>query len=139
VCFAVGILGLGRRCLIAWLGIPALLWLLLVPKPVLLEGEVWRAESPYNLLRVIRHENLVWLVLNDTRYFHTIRNLKDVWTGYFTISSRRVHSWFRDGRFWSWDGRGGTIAATLAVAPDIQVDGVEIDPKVVEAEFSFSG
>ena len=140
VCFAVGILGLGRRCLSAWLGIPALLWLLLVPKPVLVEGEVWRAESPYNLLRVMHHENLIWLVLNDARYFHTVRNLKDVWTGYF-------HDVFAMGPLLVPGrsllvlgmGGGGTIATTRAVAPDIQVDGVEIDPKVVEAGILFFG
>jgi len=140
VCLAVGILGLGRRWLIAWLGIPALVWLLLVPKPVLVEGELWRAESPYNLLRVMRHENLIWLVLNDARYFHTVRNLKDVWTGYF-------HDVFATGPLLVTGrsllvlgmGGGGPIAITRAVAPDIQVDAVEIDPKVVEAGILFFG
>jgi spermidine synthase len=140
VCFAVGILGLGWRFLVAWLGIPVLLWLFLVPKPAMVEGEVWRADSPYNLLRVVRHENLIWLVLNDARYFHTIRNLNGVWTGYF-------HDLFATGPLLVPGrsllvlgmGGGGTIASTRAVAPDIQVDGVEIDPKVVEAGVLFFG
>ena len=140
VCFAVGISGLGPRFLISWVSVPALFWLFLLPKPVLLEGEMWRAESPYNVLRVMRNENLVWLVLNDARYFHTICNLKGVWTGYF-------HDFFAMGPLLVPGrsllvlgmGGGGTIATTRAVAPDIQVDGVEIDPKVVEAGVLFFG
>ncbi len=110
------------------------------PGEQLLRGEIWRAESAHNLARVFRFGNYLGLALNDTRYYQTIRNLDSPWSGLvfddfalgpLLVPARRLLVLGMGG--------GASIAATRAVVPEIEVDAVEIDAKVVEAATRFFG
>jgi len=136
----MGGLGLAARRRLALAALLPVVALPLAPKSKLAPGEVWRTESAYNLVRVIHHENLLWLVLNDARYFQTIRGVTETWSGYYVddfalgpllVPARRLLVLGMGG--------GGSILSTRAVAPDIEVDAVEIDRQVVEAGLRFFG
>ena len=101
---------------------------------------LWAAESPYNLVRVVRNGRLLLLKLNNSMGVHTIRNLESVWTGHYydafalgplLVPAKRLLVLGLGG--------GGSVAATRIVAPEIDADAVEIDPKVVEAAIRFFG
>jgi spermidine synthase len=101
---------------------------------------VWVVESPYNLVRVVRNGKWLVLKLNDEGGVHTIRDERTGWTG-------RYYDDFALGPLLAPArnllvlglGGGGSIAATRVTAPDIDIDAVEIDPKVVEAATRFFG
>lgn len=111
-----------------------------VPATVWPQSTLWVAESPYNLVRVIR--NGAWLVLklNGGGGVHTIRDERGRWT-------RHYYDYFALGPVLTPArrllvlglGGGASIAATRMTAPDIAIDAVEIDPKVVEAATRFFG
>ena len=101
---------------------------------------IWAAESPYNLVRVVRSGRWLLLKLNDERGVHTIRNEDGRLTRHYydefalgpvLIPAKRLLVLGLGG--------GGSIASTRMAAPDISVDAVEIDPKVVEAGVRFFG
>ena len=101
---------------------------------------IWAAESPYNLVRVVRSGQWLLLKLNDERGVHTIRNEDGLLTRHYydefalgpvLIPAKRLLVLGLGG--------GGSIASTRMAAPDISVDAVEIDPKVVEAAVRFFG
>jgi spermidine synthase len=136
----IGILGLARRrrsVLVAGLLFSVLLF---KPGPRLPSYELWRAESAYNMVRVIRYRGYIWLALNQAEYSHSTRKEGSFWSGSyqddFAIGPLLVpaHRLLVLGM-----GAGGTIRVTRRVAPDIQVDAVEIDPMVVEAARRFFG
>ncbi len=134
----VGTAGLVGRRRAAVAAVAPLAALAFVPTPPLPEGVVWRSESAYNFVWVVKREGLMWLVLNDARFFQTIRREDAPLTGYY-------HDDFALGPLLAPSrrllvlgmGAGGSIAATRAVAPDIEVDAVEIDPEVVEVGRRF--
>jgi spermidine synthase len=94
----------------------------------------WIRESPYNLVRVMRVDQWLFLLLNDGRTAQTSRHEGNKW-------SRHYHDMFAAGPLLAPArsllvlglGGGGSVAATRLTAPDIQVDAIEIDPQVVEA------
>jgi spermidine synthase len=80
------------------------------------------------------------LLLNDERSAHTIRDESAGWTGHYydyfalgplLVPARRL--------LVLGMGAGGSIASTRATAPDIEIDAVEIDQKVVEAGVRLFG
>lgn len=115
-------------------------WLQLVPLPAWPPGTVWQADSPYNLVRVVRNGPWLLLKLNDERGVHTIRNQQTSLTGHY-------YDEFASGPLLApakrllvlGMGGGGSIASTRTTAPDIDVDAVEIDPKIVKAAVDFFG
>ncbi len=100
----------------------------------------WICESPYNLIRVMRVDKWLFLLLNDGRTAQTSRQEDSRW-------SRHYHDMFAAGPLLAPArnllvlglGGGGSVAATRLTAPEIQVDAVEIDPQVVEAGRRFFG
>lgn len=110
----------------------------LVPLQVSSSDTVWAADSPYNLVRVVRNGPLLLLKLNDDRGVHTIRNQQSSLTGYYydefaigplLVPAKRLLVLGMGG--------GGSIASTQVTAPNIDIDAVEIDPKVVEAAVRY--
>lgn len=136
----VGVAGLAARRPVALLGLLPLLALPLVPQASWTGDTIWVRESAYNLVRVVRHGSRLVLLLNTPGSGHTIRDEATGWTGRYyddfalgplLVQARRV--------LVLGMGAGGSITSTRAVAPDIEVDAVEIDPEVVEAGLRFFG
>jgi len=101
---------------------------------------VWVQESPYNLVRVVRDGQRLILKLNDEAGIHTIRDQRTGWTGNYyddfvlgplLAPAQRLLVLGMAG--------GGSIASSRVTAPDIDIDAVEIDPRVVEAAARFFG
>ncbi|HXB55557.1 MAG TPA: fused MFS/spermidine synthase [Vicinamibacteria bacterium] len=136
----LGVVGLIKRRRTALVALLALPLLPALPEAPSSEGTVWTSESPYNLVRVVRRGRTLFLFLNDEASVHTIRDEVVGWTGYYyddyalgplLVSGRRA--------LVLGMGAGGSISAMRAAAPDMEVDAVEIDPKVAEAGVRFFG
>ena len=91
-------------------------------------------------MRVVRNGPLLLLKLNGGMGVHTIRDLASVWTGHYYDDFALGPLLAPAKRLLVLGlGGGGSIAATRVAAPEIAVDAVEIDPKVVEAATRFFG
>jgi len=111
-----------------------------VPPATWPPSTIWAAESAYNLVRVVRNGGWMILKLNDERGVHTIRDERTGWTGHYydqfalgplLVPAQRLLVLGMGG--------GGSIFSTRVTAPAIDVDAVELDPKVVEAAQRFFG
>jgi spermidine synthase len=138
--FVIAVLGLAtchRLWVAAMLGAAALL---VTPDFGWSENSLWTGESAYNLIRVVRRGMQTSLVLNRSDSVHTIRNASGPWTGYyydyFALGPMLVHA---ERLLVLGLGAGGSIRSTQSVAPDVVVDAVEIDPKVVDAAARWFG
>ncbi len=98
------------------------------------EGSVWTAESSYNLVRVVQRGGRRLLQLNHPSSIHTVRDGSGVWTGFYydafalgplLVPARRA--------LVLGMGAGGSIRSMRLTNPEIAIDAVEIDPRVVEA------
>jgi len=138
--FLVGSWGFFSRKAIAGAVLLAGVGVLFVPKQVFAPMILWTTESAYNWIAVLHYGDLRWLVLNHPAYSQTTRKEGASWSGFYTddfalgtalVSARRMLALGM--------GAGGGIASTIAVAPDIEIDAVEIDPKVVEVAVKYFG
>jgi spermidine synthase len=136
----LGVAGLTARRRTALVALLALPLLQVLPEPPRSEDTVWTSESPYNLVRVVRRGQTLYLFLNDEASVHTIREEVVGWTGYY-YDDYALGPLLASGRraLVLGMGAGGSIAAMRAAAPEMEVDAVEIDPKVVEAGVRFFG
>ena len=137
---AAGLLMQRRR---GALGLPLaamLVPLLLAPGLGWSEGTVWTAESSYNLVRVVQNGGQWLLQLNHPSSIHTVRDQSGVWTGYYfdyfalgplMVPGRRA--------LVLGMGAGGSVRSMRLTAPEIAIDAVEIDPRVVEAATRWFG
>jgi len=136
----VGVAGLGERRRLALLGLLPLSVLPFAPQANWSKDTIWVRESPYNLVRVLRRGSRLVLLLNAEGSVQTIRDEATGWTGYyyddFALGPLLVqaHRALVLGM-----GGGGSIISMRAVAPDVEVDAVEIDREVVEAGLRFFG
>lgn len=98
------------------------------------EGSVWTAESSYNLVRVVQRGGRRLLQLNHPSSIHTVRDAGGVWTGFYydafalgplLVPTKRA--------LVLGMGAGGSIRSMRLTAPEIEIDAVEIDPRVMEA------
>jgi spermidine synthase len=137
---AAGLWGPGRKRL--WLLVPAGIILLgLVQHTSGIKGaaygtRVFEAESAYNYIQVVRDGTTTALVLNEGHAVHSVYDPTTVYTGgpwdYFSLAPL-----FASGnspqRVAIIGLAGGTVARQLtAIDGPIPIDGVEIDPKIVE-------
>jgi len=108
--------------------------LLLVPGLGWAQGTVWTAESAYNLVRVVQLGGQRMLQLNHPSSIHTVREGSGGWTGFYydsfalgplLVPARRA--------LVLGMGAGASIQAMRLTAPKVEIDAVEIDPRVVEA------
>jgi len=135
---AVGMAGLTARKRVALLALVPVIALPAVPQASWPASTIWVSESTYNLIRVARSGNRRLLILNDEQSIHTIRNPLTGWTGHyyddFALGPLLVRA--RHALVLGM-GAGSSIVTTRVAAPEIEVDAVEIDPKVVEAGVRF--
>ena len=122
-----------RRLALPIAAAPAAL-LLLAPGLGWAEGTVWTAESAYNLVRVVQLGGQRMLQLNHPSSLHTVREGRGGWTGFYydsfalgplLVPARRA--------LVLGMGAGASIQTLRLTGPSIDIDAVEIDPRVVEA------
>jgi predicted membrane-bound spermidine synthase len=111
-----------------------------VPRTTWSQNTVWVQESPYNLVRVVRDNQRLILKLNDEGGIHTIRDQRTGWTGHY-YDDFALGPLLTPAQHLLVLGMagGGSIASTLITSPEVDIDAVEIDPKVVEAATRFFG
>ena len=134
---AAGLIARRRVALLTLLPLPALLP---GPRWTSPAGTVWEKESIYNLVWVVKSGDLLYLVLNDPRYAHTRREETTGWSGYYQDAFALGPLIVPDSHLLVLGmGAGGSIAAARRTAPQLEIDAIEIDPKVVEAGERFFG
>jgi spermidine synthase len=108
-----------------------------VPVPA---GIIWSGESAYNRILVVENNGLRLLVLNNTRYFQTIEKVGSPSSGFY-LDNFALGPVIVPAKNLLVLGMGGgrSIEVTRAVAPEIQVNAVEIDPEVVRVAGEFFG
>ncbi len=144
VLMAVAFAGLGRRALrLAWMPL-VLLALAIglrsqVVKPY--EGALYETESTYNYIQVIEQAGVRYLLLNEGQGIHSVydpNNLRTFGTwDYFLVAPFFNAPPFAPERIERVAVIGlaaGTIARQYtAVYGPVAIDGIEIDPKIVQA------
>ena len=136
----VGAAGLmSRRKAAVLLALPVTL-LFVVPKPSPPAPIIWAGESAYNRILVLEAQGLRWLVLNDGRFSQTTERVGGGSSGFylddFALGPVIVPA---KNLLVLGMGAGGSIQVSKAVAPEIEVDAVEIDPEVVRVAHEFFG
>jgi spermidine synthase len=136
----LGAAGLAVSKRVGTLGLLPLVVVLFVPKTKLSQPYVWRAESVYNSVSVVKTHGLKMLILNSPRYVQTIQKESGDWGGYYYENFALGPLIVPAQRLLVMGlGAGGSIISTRVTAPQIQIDAVEIDPKVVEAAVRYFG
>jgi spermidine synthase len=128
-----------RRKVAVLLALPvAILFAVPIPKPP--PTMLWSGDSAYNRILVLESNGLRWLVLNDSRFAQTYekvgaansgRYLDEFALGPVVVPAKKL--------LVLGMGAGGSIQATRAVVPEIEIDAVEIDPEVVRVAGEFFG
>jgi predicted membrane-bound spermidine synthase len=138
----VGTLGLMmKRKAAILLALPAAL-LFVAPIPQAPPIMIWSGESAYNRILVLedKSKGLRWLVMNDPRFSQTIEKVDGAGSGFyldeFALGPVIVPA---KNLFVLGMGAGGSIQVSREVAPEIEIDAVEIDPEVVRVAGDFFG
>jgi spermidine synthase len=143
--FLIGACGLSsvripRKKLAVILAVAPLTFLHRIPGLDWSDGAVWTAESSYNVIRVVRNGSQTLLQLNQAMSIHSIMDSSGPWTGYYydyfalgpvLVPAKRALVLGMGG--------GGSIRSMRITAPAVEIDAVEIDPKVVEAATRWFG
>jgi spermidine synthase len=110
----------------------------LVPKLVFAPVVLWTTESAYNWIAVLHKDNMRWLSLNHPAYAQTLHKEGASWSGFYTDDFALGAALTPGRRMLALGmGAGGGILSTLAAAPEMHIDAVEIDPQVVEVAAKF--
>jgi spermidine synthase len=131
-----------------WMPIVLILLQLFVPLSFsALDGTIYQGESGYNYIQVVERNGTRYLLLNEGQGIHSVYNPKQVTTGgtwdYFTIAP------FFNAPPFSADHvkrlaivglAGGSIARLYTdLYGPLPIDGIEIDPKIVEVGRDYFG
>jgi len=134
----IGVAGLVMRWKAAVLLVLSLIPLFLLKGPAPPATMLWSGDSAYNRIVVFEDKGLRYLVLNDSRFAQTTEKLGSPMSGFysdqFALGPLLVPA---KNLLVLGMAAGGSIQVTRAVDPKIQVDAVEIDPKVVELAGQF--
>ena len=143
LCGASIVIGVGglmtrRRSAVLLLTFAGLLFV--VPAPKAPATVIWSGESVYNRIQVVESHGFRILVLNDSRFFQTIEKVGSASSGFyldgFALGPVIVPA---KNLLVLGMGAGRSIKVTRAVAPEIDVNAVEIDPEVVRVAGEFFG
>ncbi len=119
--------------------LPAVL-LLRLPAVQVPAGIIWSGESVYNRILVFEGKGFRSLVLNNTSFFQTIEKVGSPNSGFyldeFALGPVIIPS---KNLLVLGMGAGRSIDVTRAVAPEIEINAVEIDPEVVRVAREFFG
>lgn len=128
-----------RRRAAILLALPvAVLFVVPVPKPPPIM--LWSGESAYNRILVFEKDGLRWLVLNDSRFAQTYEKVGSANSGrYLDVFALGPVIVPAKNLLVLGMGAGGSIQASRAVAPEIEIDAVEIDPEVVRVAGEYFG
>jgi len=143
LCGASIVIGVGglmtRRRSAILLALPGAL-LFIVPIPKAPPMVLWSGESAYNRIFVIEDKGLRLLSLNDARFAQTIEKVGGGASGFyldeFALGPVIVPA---KNLLVLGMGAGGSIQVTRMVAPEIEINAVEIDPEVVQVAGEFFG
>lgn len=106
-------------------------------------GELFAAESPYQYVRVVERDGRRFLLLNADRPFRSFNSVDGpgALSGFYFDDMALAPAFVPDPRRVLVLGLGtGTIVETLRAAwPQLVIDGVELDPAVIEAGGRFFG
>jgi len=128
-----------RRKAAVFLALPVgILFAVPIPKPP--PTLIWNGESAYNRILVFESNGLRWLVLNDSRFAQTYEKAGSANSGHyqdeFALGPVIVPA---KNLLVLGMGAAGSIQASRAVAPELEIDAVEIDPVVVRVAGEFFG
>jgi len=115
----------------------AVLFFLPSPEARRTQGKIYSTESAYQYIEVFDRGSYRFLVYNDAAGFQTVANKRGPLTGrnyYYDYYSLLPHIFEEAPRRALIIGLGGGIIASQFrfFHPEMMVDGVEIDPKVIE-------
>jgi predicted membrane-bound spermidine synthase len=136
----LGVCGLMIRRKVGFLlALPAAL-LFFVPVPAAPKSVIWSGDSVYNRIVVVGNGDKLALVLNNPRYSQTIEKIGEGSSGFYLdefalgpviVPAKKL--------LVLGMGAGGSIKVSREVAPELEVDAVEIDPEVVRVAVKFFG
>jgi spermidine synthase len=115
-------------------------FLFVAPAPKPPSTLIWSGDSAYNRILVLEKDGKRWLVLNDSQFAQTVEMVGGGSSGFYldefalgpvVVPAKKL--------LVLGMGAGGSIQATRAVAPEIEIDAVEIDPEVVRVAGEFFG
>ncbi|GEM_PF-1106913 len=111
---------------------------LIFPNNQAASGVVYQTESAYNLIQIKKNSEGYSLHLNDGRWTHSSYKKGFVSTGnyYDFMLLGTLLTPFKDVLILG-TGAGTSIRQFLFFEPDVQIDAVELDPKVVDAGKRF--
>jgi spermidine synthase len=135
VLFVVTALGFANRKTALLCVATAVLFLFPIPPMRDIPGKVYSTESAYQYIEVFDRGSYRYLVYNDAVGFQTAANKRSVFTGlYYDYYSLLPLLFETPPQSALIIGLGGGIIANQIYYfyPEIYVDGVEIDPKVIE-------
>ncbi|HKN75372.1 MAG TPA: fused MFS/spermidine synthase [Candidatus Acidoferrum sp.] len=136
----VGAAGLMMRRKVAVLLAMPVALLFAVPPARLPAGFIWSGESAYNRILVFENAGFRSLLLNNTRYFQTIEKVGSDTSGFYLDEFALGPAIVPAKKLLVLGmGAGGSIRATRVVAPEIEIEAVEIDPEVVRVAVEFFG
>lgn len=134
----IGAAGLAARTRVAVLLVLPLALLFFARAPAVPPGMLWSGDSVYNRILVRESNGVRFLQLNDSRFSQTNERIGSVTSGYyldqFALGPLIVPA---KNLLVLGMAAGGSIQVTRAVTPGIEVDAVEIDPKVVDLAGEF--
>jgi spermidine synthase len=133
--FVVTALGFANRKTALLCAVAAVPFLFRIPSMREMPGKVYSTESTYQYIEVFDRGNLRYLVYNDASGLQTVANKASVFTGlYYDYYSLLPFLFETPPRNALIIGLGGGIIANQIYYfhPEIGIDGVEIDPKVIK-------
>ena len=141
ISFLIAAWGLAaHRRRLAFTVVPAVI-LFFIPNWTLFNGAVWTSESAYNLITVAKRRGQTLLLLNSANWIHTMWSASNPWNGfyqnYFALGPLLLPNASR--LLILGLGGGASVHATRATNPSIDIDAIEIDPKVAEAAVTWFG
>ncbi|HZY42227.1 MAG TPA: fused MFS/spermidine synthase, partial [Anaerolineae bacterium] len=142
----IGLIGLKRQALpLLWMPIVLIALHALLPISLSnLSGTLYQDESSYNYIQVVQRNQTRYLLLNDGQGVHSIYTPGTIQTNgtwdYFTIAPYFNATPAPVERVALIGLAGGTIARSFTeLFGPIPIDGIEIDPKIVEVGRTYFG